>query len=336
MYEALITGIHYEPLRPNRALGIKDKYEFAHGYNNDCVYDAETMDFVKEIKVGTKPDCHATSLDNSYLYIACREGLYCISQETLEVEKVLTEIGPCYATNTMPNGDLLVHDLRGGVQLVKDITDMNKIHVEPRIPVIPNGEFRCEIGGKGNFLEDGKYYLVCGWHQKKLYLFNVEEGFTFEDFTEVDELLNGSDDLVINSAKTKAYCACHKGQTKTAHVAVIDIASHKIAKIIPTGVGTCGLTMTNDERYVVCSNDQEGSISVIDTETDEIVNKPCAEEGFRTLGLISYIQGISCGADNSIFVYGCSGNGAIVRFFDIANSNKYIVSSKIGKYEQMD
>ena len=94
--------------------------------------------------------------------------------------------------------------------------------------------------------------------------------------------------------------------------------------------------MTNDERYVVCSNDQEGSMSVIDTETDEIVNKPCAEEGFRTLGLISYIQGISCGADNSIFVYGCSGNGAIVRFFDIANSNKYIVSSKIGKYEQMD
>ena len=334
MFTALTTGIHYEPLRPNRAMGIKDKYEFTHGDGTLCVYDIETMDFVKEIKVGTKPDCHATSLDNSYVYIACLEGLYCISQKTLEVEKVLTEIGQCYATNTMPNGDLLVHDLRGGVQLVKNITDMENIYVEPRIPVIPGGEFRCEIGGKGSFLENGKYYLNCGWHQKKLYLFNVENGFTFEDFTEVDDLLDGSDDLVINSAKTKAYCACHKGQTRMAHIAVIDIASHKIAKIIPTGIGTCGLTMTNDERYVVCSNDQEGSISVIDTEIDEIVNKPCAEEGFNKLGLKSYIQGISCGADNSIFVYGCSGNGAIVRFYDVANSNKYIISSKEGKYEQ--
>ncbi len=65
------------------------------------------MDFVKEIPVVTKPDCHATSLDNSYLYIACLEGLYCTSQKTLEVEKVLTEIGLCYATNTMPNGAIV-------------------------------------------------------------------------------------------------------------------------------------------------------------------------------------------------------------------------------------
>ena len=333
MYTALTTDIHYEPLRPHRALGIKDKYEFTHGNCSVCVYDIETMDFIKEIPVGTKPDCHATSLDNSYLYIACLEGLYCISQKTLEVEKVLTEIGQCYATNTLPNGDLLVHDLRGGIQIVKNITDMEKIYVCPRIPVIPNGEFRCEIGGKGNFLCDGKYYLACGWHQKKLYLFNAEEGFTFVDFTEADELLDGSDDLVINKNKTKAYCACHKGREKKAHVAVIDILERKIAKIIPTGIGTCGLTMTNDERYVVASNDQEGSISVIDTEIDEVVNTPCAEDGFKKLGLVSYIQGISCGEDNSIFVYGCSGNGAIVRFFDVASSNKYIISSMAGKYE---
>lgn len=333
MYTALATDIHYEPLRPNRALGIKDKYEFTHGECSVCVYDIETMDFIKEIPVGTKPDCHATSLDNSYLYIACLEGIYCISQETLEVEKVLTEIGPCYATNTMPSGDLLVHDLRGGIQLVKNITDMKKIHVCPRIPVIPNGEFRCEIGGKGNFIEDGKYYLACGWLQKKLYLFDVEDNFSFEVFIDTDEILHASDDLVINRDKTKAYCACRRGDENIAHVAVIDIAERKILRTVPTGVGSCGLTMTNDERYVICSNDQDASISVIDTETDEVVNTPCAAEGFEKLGLRSYIQGISCGADNSIFVYGCSGNGAIVRFFDVASSNKYIVSSKDGKYE---
>lgn len=333
MYKALNTGTHYEPLRPNRALGIKDKYEFTHGYKSVCVYDIETMEFVKEIPVGTSPDCHATSLDNTYLYIACFEGLYCINLETLEVDKVLTEIQECYATNTMPDGTLLVHDLRGGVVLVKDITDMDKIHIESRVPVIPNGEFRCEIGGKGNFLEDGKYYLCCGWLQSKLYLFNVEEGFTFETFIDTDDILHGSDDLVINKDKTKAYCACHKGVEENGHVVVVDIPGKRIAKVIKTGVGTCGLTMTSDERYVIASNDQDASISVIDTEIDEVVNTPCAAEGFKNLGLISYIQGISCGADDSIFVYGCSGNGALVRFYDIANSNKYTITSKLGIYD---
>ena len=97
-------------------------------------------------------------------------------------------------------------------------------------------------------------------------------------------------------------------------------------------MGTCGLTMTNDERYVIASNDQEDSISVIDTLTDEIVNTPCAREGFDALGITGYIQGISCGQDDSIYVYGCEGNGAIVRFFDVANSNKYVISYEGGKH----
>lgn len=43
----------------------------------------------------------------------------------------------------MPDGNtLLVHDCCGGVVLIKDITDMNKIHVHSRTQVIPNGEYR--------------------------------------------------------------------------------------------------------------------------------------------------------------------------------------------------
>ena len=55
---------HYDPLRPNRALGIHDRYEFTHGTDSVCVYDIDTLDFVTEIPVGVRPDCHSTSCDN--------------------------------------------------------------------------------------------------------------------------------------------------------------------------------------------------------------------------------------------------------------------------------
>ena len=145
-------------------------------------------------------------------------------------------------------------------------------------------------------------------------------------------MLYASDDLVINKEKTKAYSACRRGNENLAHVAVIDIETRKIINTIQTGVGTCGLTMTSDERYVIASNDQDDSISVIDTVTDAVVNTPCAKAGFDKLGIRGYIQGISCGKDDSVYVYGCSGNGAIVRFFDVVNSNRYVISYPGGKY----
>lgn len=324
--------MHYEPLRPNRMNDIKERYEFAHGESSVCVYDINTLDFVKEIPVGTNPDCHATSLDNSYLYIACFEGIYCINQDTLRVDKVI-DTGKVYATNVMPDGNtLLVHDLCGGVILINDITDMEKIHIHKRVQVIPNGKFRCEIGGKGNLFSDGRYYLCNGWLQSKMYLFDRQNDFSFELFHDEDSVLYASDDLVINKEKTKAYSACRRGNENRAHVAVIDIETRKIINTIQTGVGTCGLTMTSDERYVIASNDQDDSISVIDTVTDAVVNTPCAKAGFDKLGIRGYIQGISCGKDDSVYVYGCSGNGAIVRFFDVVNSNRYVISYPGGKY----
>lgn len=266
--------MHYEPLRPNRMNDIKERYEFTHGESSVCVYDINTLDFVKEIPVGTNPDCHATSIDNDYLYIACFEGIYCINQNTLKVDKVI-DTGKVYATNVMPDGNtLLVHDLCGGVILINDITDMEKIHIHKRVQVIPNGKFRCEIGRKGNLLSDGRYYLCNGWLQSKMYLFDRQNDFSFELFHDEDSVLYASDDLVINKEKTKAYSACRRGNENRAHVAVIDIETRKIINTIQTGVGTCGLTMTSDERYVIASNDQDDSISVIDTVTDTVVNTP--------------------------------------------------------------
>ena len=184
----LNTGLHFEPLRPQRALGAKaeGKYEFTHGARSVCVYDIDTLDFVKEIPVGTKPDCHATSPDNRFLYIACLEGIYVISQATLEVVKIV-DTGKVYATNVLPDGNtLLVHDLCGGIILIKDICDMDKIHIHKRVQVIPDGVFRCEIGGKGNFICDGKYYLCAGWLQSKLYLFDVENDFVRRNLAAIE------------------------------------------------------------------------------------------------------------------------------------------------------
>ncbi len=329
-----MQSIHFEPLRPNRSgKENHEKYEFTHGKESVCVYDVHTLDFVKEIPVGVHPDCHATSPDAKYLYIACHDGLYCIDTEKLSVAKFIP-LDKLYATNVLPDRKtLLLHDQCGGVILLSDITDMEKIHVEKRIQVIPDGKYRCEIGGKGNFTKGGKYYLCAGWTQSCIYAFDIENGFACETFIEKDERLYCSDDLVINADKTKAYTACRRGNENRAHVAVIDIEKKKIIGTIPTGVGTCGLTMTSDERYVIASNDMDDSITVIDTTTDTVVNTPCAREGFTSLGLTGYIQGISCGSDDSIYVYGCSGNGAIVRFFDIVNSNKYTISYPGGKYE---
>lgn len=332
MYKALQTGIHYEPLRPGRALGLRDKYEFTHGTDSVCVYDADTLDFVKEIPVGTRPDCHAASMDNRFLYIACQEGIYCISQNTLEVEKIL-DVGMCYATNILPDGEtLLVHDLCGGIILIKDITDMNKIKAYRRVQVIPDGKFRCEIGGKGNFIENGRYYLCNGWQESQMYLFDVQNDFSFDIFIDTDEALFRSDDLVISKDKTKAYSGCHLGNVNRSHVVVTDIQSRKIIKTIQTGIGTCGLTMTNDERYVIASNDQDESISVIDTRIDEVVNTISAKQAFKEIGIKGYIQGISCAHDDSIYVYGCAGNGAIVRFYDVAEKKKFTIATKEGKY----
>lgn len=324
--------MHYEPLRPNRMYGSPEPYEFTHGDGSVCVYDKSTLDFVKEIKVGTNPDCHAVSGDGRYLFIACFEGLYCIRIEKLCVEKIV-DTGRIYATNVLPDGNtLLVHDLEGGVQVIENINDMEKIRVRVRTQVLPERKFRSEIGGKGNFIDKDRYYLCAGWRSAKLYLLDAYRDFEPSVFMDYDERLSGSDDLVLSRDKKKAYTACHRGRENRAYVAVISIEKHEIIKLIPTGTGSCGLTMTGDERYIIASNDQDDTISVIDTETDEVVNTPSARKGFENLGITGYIQGISCDTDDSVFVYGCSGNGAIVRFSDIVNSEKYEISFPGGKY----
>lgn len=316
--------MHFDPLRPNRALGPADRYEFAHGDDSLCVYDIDTLDFVKEIPVGERPDCHATSVQNRYLYIACAAGLYCIDQDVLEVVKVV-DTGHVFATNVMPDGStMLLHDASGGILVLKDIQDMGAIHIHKRLQMQELGT----VGGKGHFIGDGRYYLVNGWDEPRIYSIDLEDDYAVGLFLEDGEMLHRPDDLVITADKTKAYSACYAPES---YIAVTDIAARRVIGKIRTGCGTCGLTMTNDERYAVASNDQDDSISVIDTTIDQVIATHSARAGFERLGISGYIQGISLGQDNSIYVYGCSGSGAIVRFRDVASSGEWTISYPGGK-----
>ena len=317
--------MHFEPLRPHRSLGIDEHYEFAHGTNSVCVYDIRTLDFVKEIPVGVEPDCHATSLDNRFLYMACADGLWCISQESLDVVN-LVDTGHVYATNVMPDGDtMLLHDGFGGVFVLKGNGDKMRIH--KRLDVLGTNTCRDTLGGKGHFVLEGRYYLVAAWNHGKLFTIDMQD-YSVETFMEIQPALAMGDDLVVSRDKTKAYVACYNAQS---WVAVVDIARREVVKRIPTGCGSCGLTMTNDERYVICSNDQDDSISVIDTTVDEVVATPSARPGFEKLGIKGYIQGISIGRNDEVYVYGCSGNGALVRFTDIVGKGDWAISYPEGK-----
>lgn len=318
---------HFEPLRPNRFAGIADRYEFTHGTESVCVYDIETLDFVKEIPVGTEPDCHATSMSNRWLYMACSNGLWCIDQESIEVAKVV-DTGHVYATNVMPDGDtMLLHDAFGGVFILKGIESMSSIHIHKRIDLLETNACRDTLGGKGHFIGDGRYYLCAAWQHGKLFTIDMED-YSVETFMEAQPDLAMGDDLVVSRDKAKSYVACYHEQS---WVAVVDIARREVIKRIPTGSGSCGMTMTNDERYVIVSNDQDDSISVIDVEIDEVVATPSAREGFEKLGITGYIQGISIGRNDEIYAYGCSGNGALVRFSNLRGSGEWTISYPHGK-----
>jgi hypothetical protein len=319
---------HFEPLRPHRSLGVEERYEFTHGTNSVCVYDIRTLDFLREIPVGVEPDCHSTSLDNRFLYMACADGLWCISQESLEVAKVV-DTGHVYGTNVLPDGEtMLLHDAFGGIQVLKDIHDMGTIHVHKRLDVLRTNTLRDTLGGKGHFIRDGRYYLCAAWEHGKLFTVDLQDDYAVETFMESEPALMMGDDLVVSRDQTKAYVVCYHPQS---WVAVVLLENRRVYKMIQTGRGTCGLTMTNDGRYVIASNDQDDSISVIDTEIDEVVATHSARPGFDKLGIKGYIQGISVGQGDEVYVYGCSGNGALVRFTDITGRGNWTISYPDGK-----
>jgi DNA-binding beta-propeller fold protein YncE len=93
----------------------------------------------------------------------------------------------------------------------------------------------------------------------------------------------------------------------------VDLAVPAVAASIPTGAGTCGLSMSDDERYVLASADADDAVAVIDTRTDTVARTLSARPVLAAAGIRGYLQGISARGDD-VYVYGCSGNGALAVF----------------------
>ena len=72
-------------------------------------------------------------------------------------------------------------------------------------------------------------------------------------------------------------------------------------------------------------------IRTLDFVTDSLVATHSARQGFEDLGITGYIQGISIGRNDEVYVYGCSGNGAIVRFEDVTGAGRWTISYPGGK-----
>ncbi len=341
---ANVGSVHYDPLRPHRARGVSERWEFTHGTNTLCVYDLNGLTFVKEIPVGERPDCHATSCSNRWVYIACKAGLFMIDQDRRAVARHV-DTGWVFGTNVMPDGStMLLHDARGGIMVLRDIEDPERIHVRGRLDVLGTNQEMDTLGGKGNFISDG-LYLCCGWRRSRLYLVDLRELTDLGRLSDLrdlssprpwsvfleDQRLRMSDDLVVSRDRTRAYCACYGGAGES-RVAIVSVAERRVVSTIATGAGTCGLTMSPDERFVIASADAEDAIYVIDTETDRLCATVSARRGFLETGIKGYIQGISGGSRGDIYAYGCSGNGALAVFHGLGPEAEVTIAWPGGRW----
>jgi WD40 repeat protein len=222
------------------------------------------------------------------------------------------DTGHVYGTNMLPDGDtMLLHDAFGGILVIKNICDPEKAYIHKLIQVRPWNDRVETLGGKGDFLDHYRYYLCNGWTDSSMYLIDIKDDYSVARFMDSTPDLSFSDDLVINREQTLAYSSCYGS---SGYIAVTDIIQRKVVNKIPSGKGTCGLTLSSDKRYAVASNDGEASVTVYDT-ADMSKRKYSAQDAFDSLKINSCIQGISCGADDCVYVYDCGGNGALVRFY---------------------
>ena len=319
---------YFDPLRPHRTTH-EIAYEFTHGLQTLMACRLTDMAFVREISVGPRPDCHATTCCGRYVYIACEDGLYAVDTDSLEVVAHLC-CGHVYGTNMLPDGlSMLLHDAHGGILLVRGVDapgTPGALQVERRLDALGTNVFPDTLGGKGDFLPGGRY-VCCGWSEPRLFCIETEQDFAFSTLTDRDERLFRSDDLVLGEDGRYAFCACY-GEAGT--VAVVDTQSGQVVRMLGSGRGTCGMTSLARRRWAVASNDGECSITLVDTQSQSVAGHCRCADLFAQLGIAGTLQGISAGRDDEVYVYDCSGNGALVCFRPLDAHPTVTVSSRQG------
>jgi hypothetical protein len=323
---------HFDPIRAHRSYGVPDgpsgcPYEFVPNRRADYlnVFDLAQRRWVKRIAVAHASDVTATTIDGRWLYQA-GEYLAMIDLETLAVVRTLSGngINACYALNVFPDGQrMFLFNTDGSLVVMRDAADPFRMAVEKVIrinqPALPDAS----VGGKGHFTADGKRYINANWHTDALLAVDLERDY--EVSVVIPSGFSRPDDLVMLPDDRKGYIASHGRDDYRGAVHVFDVEERRILRTIEVGRRPAGLTMSPDSRIVYVTNVPDGSISAIDTHSDEVLFMASAAALYRQAGITGDhldIEGVTVSADGKTLYAYAVNFGALVIFDDLNGTNR--------------
>jgi YVTN family beta-propeller protein len=329
---------HYDPIRAHRYSGAPDQYEFVPNRNADYVnvFDVTSGAVVKRIQVSRRPDVTATNADGRYLYVT-GQVLAVVDISTLEVVRTLSGDGIAehYAANVFPDGHrMFVFNYDGSLAVVEYADDPARLAVRKALRINPPAQPDAAVGGKGHFTMDGRHYINANWHTHSVFELDLQ---TYAVKTVVSSGLSKPDDLVMTADERKGYTASFGTLEQAGNaVDVFDVVEGGVLHSVQVGRHPAGLTMSPDKRFVYVTNVQDGSITAIDTERDEVTFTINAAKAYRAAGITGDwldIEGITTSADgNTIYAYAVN-YGDLVIVEDVGGANRVKLATEQGVFE---
>jgi hypothetical protein len=324
--------IHFDPIRAHRSYGVADRaggcpFEFVPNRRADYlnVFDLASRRCVKRIQVAKASDVTATTIDGRYLYQA-GEYLAVIDLETLTVVRTLSGggINACYALNVFPDGQrMFLFNTDGSIVVMRDANDPYRLGVEKVIrinePALPDAS----VGGKGHFTADGRRYINANWHTDALLEVDLEHEYQVNVL--IPSGFSRPDDLVMMPDDRKGYAASHGRGDYRGALHVFDLGERRIVRTIEVGRRPAGLAMSPDSRIAYVTNVPDGSISAIDTQSDEVLFMASAATLYRQAGIAGDhldIEGVTVSADGKTLYAYAVNYGALVIFDDLGGANR--------------
>ncbi|NLE45116.1 MAG: hypothetical protein GX620_10375 [Chloroflexi bacterium] len=321
------AGVHFDPIRAHRCQGVPDRFEFVPNRCADFlnVFDVSALTPAKRIQVAPRPDVTATTLDGRFLYVS-GEYLVVIDLTNLEVVRRFSEPGirAHYALNVFPDGRrMFVFNYDGSIAVLDRVDDPGRLAVERLIivnqPALPDAA----VGGKGHFTADGRFYINANWHTHSVFQLDLLQDYAISDV--IPAGFDKPDDLVMAADERKGYAASYGSAGCRGAVHVFSVEDGCVVRTIEVGRQPAGLTMSPSGQWVYVTNVADGSVSAIDTHTDEVRFTASAASCYRDAGITGDyldIEGVSVSADGrTLYAYAVN-YGALVVFEDLGGTNR--------------
>jgi DNA-binding beta-propeller fold protein YncE len=249
-----------------------------------------------------------------------------VDLETLEVCRIVTHetIQVHYAVNLFPDGErMFLYNYDGSIVVLENAADPQKVRVETALrinqPALPDAS----VGGKGYFTADGLRYINPNWHANNIFALDLANQYAHS--VVVTGAFDKPDDLVMTPGERKGYTASHGAGGARGALHAFDLETGQITKAIQVGRKPAGLSMSPDSRIVYVTNVPDGSISAVDTLTDEVCFTASAAELYRKAGITGDhldIEGVTVSADGKTLYAYAVNYGALVVFEDLGGENR--------------